>query len=821
MSKEKQTIPEKIGDYKISKLLGHGGMATIYHGVNDEGLVAAVKVIRYEYADQKKFIDRFQRECKSTSNLNHANIVSLYEYGTFAGNPYYAMEFLPYDSMEDRLENDELFSEKELLSMSKDIMSAIACYSQRGLVHRDLKPSNILLKERKFPIIMDFGLVFDPDQTALTKTGEVCGTPAYMPPEFLKGSKADLRSDIYQWGVIVYECFCGVLPIGSPNPSEAFSLILSGNYTPLIENKADVSVNFAVFIANCMAHSPAKRYQTPEAAISDLERISRGERIYLLDKDSAICRGLKTLTRKSPKKSVKSAAILPVSSGDSTTTSTVIPKQAQRPILLLLTTMCLLATLYYALSPQVEDPTLRPRITVGFERVVVNWVSKRPLRTKAILRSRSGGVIASKTDEKETRNHHFLLPIDKNSNNCTLELTVLPNGPTSLPRTIKAKELSISFEDLSVTDLGLNINLQSRKTTGVGCSYELSAVDRSGRMSNHELQSQDDGRIMGLLNGMGPDIKSMKLKVLFQPTGEEKSLDLKRAFTTWARSLANTLDRVSTNDIIGAMVVRTTSAALDKTVDNTNIFSADGTYRSGKVEEMASSDQIAAHRKLVALQKWAREQEWSRALQTFAKRQEILLSSSFFDLDEQFRICQSARLVNILNHCFLARNWLPFSDRLYSFGPFWSCTTRFTKPEEYKWEKIQQWDFQKPLIVGEKHRSLLSTSETAGQHILYFNMKEGKLAGIKRLLVCVRCQLLKSKVYLLGELNGKYDFLHSRYLNVQKRQDLNAKSYFYQYLDGRTLKSGKNELMLNARVFPGFLEENTTIKIPFVAVYVQ
>ena len=173
--------------------------------------------------------------------------------------------------------------------------------------------------------------------------------------------------------------------------------------------------------------------------------------------------------------------------------------------------------------------------------------------------------------------------------------------------------------------------------------------------------------LSGVVTGMGADIASFELVIGNGETEEEIRISLRAPLQDWANGLVRTLDKVNPNEIIGAMVVSTTSAALDRTA-GTTIFSADGTYRAGKVEEMNSDGRVAAHNRLLDLQTWAKEQSWTKHLLSFAKRQRILLSSSLFELDEQFRVCKNARLVNILNHCFLARNWLPFSNERYSFG---------------------------------------------------------------------------------------------------------------------------------------------------------
>ena len=809
MRKKKGKIPQQIGDYKIEKFLGHGGMATIYLGTDPKGRKAAIKVIRYDYADEQNFNERFHRECKATSCLSHPNIVELYEFGSFEGQPFYAMEYLPYPTMEDRLENHELFSEKELLKISKKVISAMASYGQRGLVHRDLKPSNVLLKDGTEPIIMDFGLVFNPDNTALTKTGEVCGTPAYMPPELLKGQKADLRSDLYQWGIVLYECLCGELPIGRPDPAMAFTMILKGELRPLKEAKPDVTPGFATFVANLMSILPAHRYQNPEAAIVDIEHLLSGGNIRSLSVEERI---------EKEKPAIASGALSPVTAP--TKAPEVPVKKSYRPTLLWLTTLLLLVTLFFSLRPRRESPTPKPKIAIGFNVLLLTWNAPFPLKSRATLRDKSGKTVTSKELSEPTRHHRFRFSLNGLESQTTVELTLLPNGPTSLPRAVKRQELFLSIDSLKVTDKGLLVRLHSRRSLQSECVYVISAIDRQGRTSKGELTVKEDKYLEGLMTGMGADIASLELTASYGPTAERVRIDLRTALENWAKELVRTLEKVSINEIIGAMVVRTTSAALDRT-GGTTIFSADGTYRLGKVEELNSEGRVEAYRKLVKLQTWAKEQSWTKNLLQFARRQEFLLSSSLFDLEEQFRICKNARLVNILNHCFLARNWLPFSERLYSFGPYWTFYTRGTKPENFEWRPIKSWSFNPPTVIGEESRAFLRDSDHLGKESLTFQVKSHQLQGMKRVLVCIQSSLLKKQVYILARLNEDYDFLHSAFLTRRKGSGASQQPFFHQHLDIRTLREGENTLTLQSRVFPGFMCKNTTIKIPFVAVYVQ
>ena len=809
MRKRKCKIPHQIGDYKIEKFLSHGGMATIYLGKDAKGRQAAIKVIRYDYADKETFNERFLRECKATSCLSHPNIVELYEFGSFEDQPFYAMEYLPYPTMEDRLENDELFSENELLKISQKVLSAIASYSQRGLVHRDLKPSNVLLKDKTEPIIMDFGLVFNPDNTALTKTGEVCGTPAYMPPELLKGQKADVRSDLYQWGVVLYECLCGELPIGRPDPAAAFTMILNGELRPLKEAKRDVTPGFATFVANLMSILPAHRYQNPEAAIADVQHLLSGSNIRALSAEERIDK---------EKPAVASGALSPVTAP--TKAPEVPGPKNRRPILLWLTTLLLLMTLFFAMRPRRESPTPKPKIAIGFNVMLVSWHAPFPLRSRATLRDKSGNTVTSKELSEPTENHRFRFSLNGLDNQTTVELTLLPDGPTSLPRVVKRQELFLSIDSLNVTDKGLQVGLRSRRPLNSECVYVINAADRQGRTSKGELIVKEDNYLEAMMTGMGADIASLELTASYGPTAERVRIDLRPALESWAKELVRTLEKVSINEIIGAMVVRTTSAALERT-GGTTIFSADGTYRLGKVEELNSEGRVEAYRKLVKLQTWAKEQTWTKNLLHFAKRQEFLLSSSLFDLDKKFSICKNARLDNILNHCFVARNWLPFSERLYSFGPYWTFYTRSTKPENFEWQPLKIWNFSPPRVIGEESRAFLRDSDHLGKESLVFQVKSHQLQGMKRALVCIQSSQLKKQTYILARLNENYDFLHSAFLTKRSHSGAVEQPFFHQHLDIRTLRLGNNTLTLQSRVFPGFMCKNTTIKIPFVAVYVQ
>lgn len=207
-----------IGKYINLELIGQGGMAEVYIGVDPTlNRKVAIKLILPHFADKSDFEARFQREAETIASLRHANIIQIYEYSIEDGTPFMVMEYLAGGTLKDKLAayeaDGKIMSLEETAVILDKVANGLDYAHQRGIIHRDIKPANILFSEDGEPIIADFGIVKLLNETAvLTQTGGVVGSPRYLPPEQATQKPIDKRSDIYSLGIVVYQMVTGQVP---------------------------------------------------------------------------------------------------------------------------------------------------------------------------------------------------------------------------------------------------------------------------------------------------------------------------------------------------------------------------------------------------------------------------------------------------------------------------------------------------------------------------------------------------------------------------------------------------------------------------------
>jgi Tol biopolymer transport system component/predicted Ser/Thr protein kinase len=258
----------RLGPYEIVAPLASGGMGDVYKA-RDTRLdrIVAVKIL------QERFSARFDREARAVAALNHPHICQLYD----VGENFLVMEYVEGGPVQPT--NDE----QRLLDLALQIADALATAHEAGVVHRDLKPGNILLTRTGDAKILDFGLAQIRANTAahrsgdvlLTEIGTILGTAAYMPPEQIRGERADARSDLWSLGVVLYELASGALPFDGTN-AEIFEAILSRAPLPIRERNPQLSTELAHIIGRLLEKDPAVRYQTAADVRTDLQRVDRG-----------------------------------------------------------------------------------------------------------------------------------------------------------------------------------------------------------------------------------------------------------------------------------------------------------------------------------------------------------------------------------------------------------------------------------------------------------------------------------------------------------------------------------------------------------------
>src|SRR4051795_1968019 len=207
------------GRYEIQREIARGGMAEVYLA-RDQSLnrPVALKALFPEFAREPSFVERFRREAQAAANLNHPNIVSIYDWGQESGTYFIVMEYVEGRSLRELIQSEGAIEPGQAADIAAEIASALAFAHRSGVVHRDVKPGNVLLTDSGTVKVTDFGIARAGTSDGLTQTGSVMGTATYFSPEQAQGLPVDGRSDVYALGVVLYEMVTGVAPFTGDNP---------------------------------------------------------------------------------------------------------------------------------------------------------------------------------------------------------------------------------------------------------------------------------------------------------------------------------------------------------------------------------------------------------------------------------------------------------------------------------------------------------------------------------------------------------------------------------------------------------------------------
>jgi eukaryotic-like serine/threonine-protein kinase len=265
----------KLGHYELIRKIGEGGMGAVYEAIDQNlGRRVAVKVMSKGFIgpDERK---RFAREARSASALNHPNIITIYEFNTSGEVDYIVMEYVEGDSLHHLLKAGRT-PLPALLGYARQVAAALAKAHEAGIVHRDLKPGNIMVTPEGTAKVLDFGLAKqesapDHQMTALTQVGAVMGTPAYMSPEQAMGEATDARSDIFSFGVILYELVCGRRPFQGSNATATLRQIINKEAEPVLSVNAGAPPAVATLINRCLVKERNQRLASMAEALPVLD----------------------------------------------------------------------------------------------------------------------------------------------------------------------------------------------------------------------------------------------------------------------------------------------------------------------------------------------------------------------------------------------------------------------------------------------------------------------------------------------------------------------------------------------------------------------
>ena len=267
------------GRYKLGEMIGTGGMADVY--VAEDTRLArqvAVKVLRSDLARDPSFVARFRKEAFAAAGLNHPGIVAVYDSGEEPA-PYIVMELVSGQTLRDLIHNGERVPLKRALEIGEGILAALEYSHERGIVHRDIKPANIMITNHGDVKVMDFGIaraLADLGAT-LTSTWNIVGTAQYLSPEQALGEVADLRSDIYSTGCLLYEVLTGKPPFTGDTPVSIAYQHVSGVLVAPSKIQPDLPEGVDVLLAVSLAKKPEDRYQSAGLMFDDLLKIGTGQ----------------------------------------------------------------------------------------------------------------------------------------------------------------------------------------------------------------------------------------------------------------------------------------------------------------------------------------------------------------------------------------------------------------------------------------------------------------------------------------------------------------------------------------------------------------
>lgn len=292
MDKDKFIGTRLDGRYEITELVGEGGMANVYRAVDVlDNRIVAVKILKKEYSENEEFLRRFRNESKAIAVMSHPNIVKIYDMGFSDRLQYIVMEYIDGITLKEYMDSEHILNWKDAVHFVIQILRALQHAHNRGIVHRDIKPQNIMLLTDGTIKVMDFGIAKFAREESRTATDQAIGTVHYISPEQARGDATDAKSDIYSVGVMFYEMLTGCKPFDTDNPV-SIAVMHMQNVPERPRNiNPNIPSGLEEIIMHAMEKDPAKRYQSADEMIQDLEAFKANNQIvfgyYTTPQDSS------------------------------------------------------------------------------------------------------------------------------------------------------------------------------------------------------------------------------------------------------------------------------------------------------------------------------------------------------------------------------------------------------------------------------------------------------------------------------------------------------------------------------------------------------
>jgi eukaryotic-like serine/threonine-protein kinase len=268
------------GRYRVIEKLGEGGMSVVYLGeqINVERKVA-LKVLHAEYARDEAFVRRFRQEAKLAPSLNHRNVIQIYDFDQAEdGNLFIAMEYLVGNNLKEVIRAGTLEISRAV-NLGVQIADGLSAAHRAGVIHRDIKPENIMVVGRGDDVkLMDFGIARLREtgaSTRLTRAGMIMGTPAYMAPEQIEGNEINEKTDVYAFGIVLYEMLSKTVPFTAPTPAAVLMKHLKETPVPLRKLRRDVPAQLERIVIQALEKKPERRPAKMEEISDSLRQVER------------------------------------------------------------------------------------------------------------------------------------------------------------------------------------------------------------------------------------------------------------------------------------------------------------------------------------------------------------------------------------------------------------------------------------------------------------------------------------------------------------------------------------------------------------------
>jgi len=257
-----QIIKER---YKVVELLGEGGMAFVYKAKDMQlERMVAIKTLKPNYVEQTTFVERFKREAQTAANLNHPNIVQIFDWG-IEEEPYFVMEYIEGNTLTSIISSKRSISLSDILFIGAQVANGLQAAHSQGLVHRDIKPGNIMITPGGKVKVTDFGIVsLQNEESDITKTGSILGTASYISPEQAQGKPVSVGSDLYSLGTVLYELISGTPPFEAESPIATATKHLTEKPEKLSKYRNDLPKGLESAVLKLLHKTPKDRFKSAE-----------------------------------------------------------------------------------------------------------------------------------------------------------------------------------------------------------------------------------------------------------------------------------------------------------------------------------------------------------------------------------------------------------------------------------------------------------------------------------------------------------------------------------------------------------------------------